>query len=113
MNFTLNIYNKGKVEKTYTSESYDLMFGTMEDFINVIDLRILDEGLSDVDSIKLLMGLVGGSMTQLKPLLLDVFEGLTEEELRRTKVSELIGVIINILKYSYCEIMGVASGKNV
>lgn len=113
MNFELNIYNKGTVEKTYRTDSYSLMFGTMEDFIDVIDLRVLDGNLSDSDSIKLLMGIIGGSITKLKPLLLDVFEGLTEEELRRAKVTELIGVIINIMKYSYSEIMGVASGKNV
>ena len=33
MELKLNIYNKKNIEKTYSTDTYDLMFGTVEDFI--------------------------------------------------------------------------------
>ncbi len=90
----LNIYKadvKNEIEKTYEVEGYDLMFGTVEDFIGVIDLEKMN---NEVEIIKAVMGCLG----QLKPLLLDVFEDLTEDELKRTKVKELIPCLVDIIK---------------
>ena len=42
----LNIYKadvKNEIEKTYEVEGYDLMFGTVEDFIGVIDLEKMND----------------------------------------------------------------------
>ena len=38
MDLKLNIYEKRKIVKTYTAETYDLMFGTVEDLLNIIDI---------------------------------------------------------------------------
>ena len=38
MELKLNIYNKKEIVKTYTAETYDLMFGTVEDLIDLINL---------------------------------------------------------------------------
>lgn len=107
----LKVYKGKEVEKEYTTDTYDLMFGTLEDFINVIDLDKLSDG-NDADFVKAIGKVVVGGMDQLKPLLLDVFEGLTEEELRRTKVKELTVVVLDILKYSIAEIKGASKRKN-
>ena len=32
MDLKLNIYDKKEITKTYTAETYDLMFGTVEDY---------------------------------------------------------------------------------
>lgn len=112
MKFTLNIYEKKKVVKTYESDSYDLMFGTLEDFVNVIDERLFSDEISEIDFAKLGLALVKSSFGHLKPLLFDVFDGLTEEELRKTKTSELVGVILSIAKYSILEIKGISTSKN-
>lgn len=113
MKFTLNIYEKKQIVKTYECEAYDLMFGTLEDFLSVIDERLLTEGISDFDFAKIGLSVVKNSLGQIKPLLCDVFDGLTEEELRNTKATELIGVVIAIAKYSFAEIKGIGTGKNV
>ena len=113
MKFTLNIYEKKQIVKTYEADSYDLMFGTLEDFLSVIDEKILNENISDFDFAKIGVGIVKQSLGQIKPLLLYVFDGLTEEELRKTKAKELIGVILAIAKYSFAEINGIGSEKNV
>lgn len=88
----LNIYkaeNKNEIEKTYTAEGYDLMLGTVEDFINIVDV----DKLNDKKEVAK-MAIAG--MSKIKPLLLDIFPEATSEELNRTKIKELMGVIVDI-----------------
>jgi len=92
----LNVYgkeNKKEVEKTYEVEGYDLLMGTVEDFIKYVDIDKLND---DVEIIKMVIG----CLSQIKPLLLDVFEGITEDELKRTKVKEVIACVVAIIKAS-------------
>ena len=44
MDLKLNIYEKRKIVKTYTAETYDLMFGTVEDLLNIIDIDNIQAG---------------------------------------------------------------------
>ena len=88
----LNIYkaeNKNEVEKTYNAESYDLMLGTVEEFMQIIDIDKIGDNL---EVAKMVVKCYG----QIKPLLKDVFAGVTDEELNRVKIKELIPVIIDI-----------------
>ena len=90
----LDIYSKedkNKIEKTYTAETYDLMFGTVEDIINVIDVDKLDDNLA-------VAGMVIKGWNQLKPFIKDVFVGVTDDELKRVKVKELIPTFAQIFK---------------
>ena len=48
----LNIYNKKNITKTYTTESYDIMFGTVEDLLNLIDLEKFNNSKNDMEFIK-------------------------------------------------------------
>lgn len=107
----LNIYEKKKIVKTYEAETYDLMFGTVEDFIELVDLDKLQTG-SDAEIIKLVGGVVLKGMDVIKPLLKDVFEGLTDEELRNTKVSEIASVLVDIVKFAVTELSKGANSKN-
>lgn len=107
----LNIYEKKKIVKTYEAETYDLMFGTVEDFIELVDLDKLQTG-SDAEIIKLVGGVVLKGMDVIKPLLKDVFEGLTDEELRNTKVSEIASALVDIVKFAVTELSKGANSKN-
>lgn len=107
----LNIYEKRKIVKTYEAETYDLMFGTVEDFINLVDLDKLKTG-TDAEIVKLVGDVVLKGMNVIKPLLKDVFEGLNDEELRNTKVSEIASVLIDIIKFAITELSKGANGKN-
>ena len=111
MELKLNIYKGKEVVKTYSADTYDLTFGTMEDFIEIIDLDKLTSG-SQEEFTTAGAKLITGGIKQLKPLLLDVFPGLTEEELRDAKVKDLITIILEILKYSIMQIQGASKGKN-
>lgn len=107
----LNIYEKKKIIKTYEAETYDLMFGTVEDLINLIDLDKLQTG-SDVEVIKLVGNLVMQGMDIIRPLLLDIFDGLTIEELRHTKVSEIASILVEVVKFAISQLSLGANGKN-
>lgn len=111
MDLKLNIYEKKKIVKTYTAETYDLMFGTVEDLIDLIDLDQLKNG-SDIEIIKLVGKIIVSGMGTIKPLLKDIFEGLTDEELKKTKVSEISTALVEIVKFSISQITKGTNGKN-
>ena len=111
MDLKLNIYEKKKIVKTYTAETYDLMFGTVEDLIDLIDLDQLKNG-TDADIIKLVGKVIINGMGIIKPLLKDIFEGLTDEEVKKTKVSEISTALVEIVKFSISQITKGTNGKN-
>lgn len=109
MELKLNIYSGKKIEKTYTTDTYDLMYGTIEDLTNAIDI----EKFNSIDKIENteLGGIVLKLLPQVKPLLKTIFDGITDEEIKRTKVKELIPVFVEAFKYAFSEIKGLGDGK--
>lgn len=105
---TLNIYGNGsrkEATKVLTCEGYDLMLGTVEDFMDIVDLDKLDD---DKEIIKMVMKGYG----QLKPLLKDIFEGLTDEDFRGIKITELVSVIIDLGREIALSLNILKTGKN-
>lgn len=89
---SLKVYardDKRKVEKEYTAEGYELMLGTVEDFMKIIDIDKLGDSVE-------VAKMIAKGYGQLKPLLRDVFPEITDEELNRTKVVELAQTVIQI-----------------
>lgn len=103
MELKINIYNKKEITKTYTNDTYDLMFGTVEDFMDLINVDELKTG-SDQEIVILVGKALPKGMGTIKALLKDVFEGMTDEELKHTKVKEITKVLVNIVKSSITEI---------
>lgn len=88
----INIYsenNKNDVEKTYTASGYDLMLGTVEDFMNIIDVDKLNDN-------KAVLQMVMKGYGQLKPLIKDVFPEITDDEFKRIKAKELVRTIVQL-----------------
>ena len=107
----LNIYDKKQIIKTYETDVYDLMFGTVEDIANAIDLDSLKSG-SDVEIIKMAGKLVMTSMDTVKNLFKDIFDGLTDEEIKNTKVSEMATVLVDVVKFTITQLNLGVNGKN-
>lgn len=106
MQLILNIYDPESkmIAKQYTAETVDIMFGTMEDVIDIIDVEKLDENMEWAKVIFV-------AMKKLKPLLKEVFTGVTDEELKNTKIKELVPLFVNIFKYMIGEIKGLGDGS--
>ena len=92
----LNVYkNQKEIEKTYEVDNYDIMYGTVQDI-----LALLDE-VDDLSDNAKLFDLIKANRTKLEDLILDIFggEGLTAEEMRRVKLKEFIPVFIDLFAY--------------
>ena len=83
--------------KTYTTDSIDISFGTMEDIINVLDF----ENLNDTKQIGVA---VLKASKQIKPFLKELFPDVSDEELRTVKTSNIIGIFKRIYKFATEEI---------
>ena len=101
----LNIYKKKKVVKTYTVNEYDLMWGTIEDIIQAVDLDKL-ENINEDAIVELVGRLLVTSFDTVRELILDIFEDMTEEELKQTKVVEIARVLIDVVIYTVVKIEG-------
>ena len=106
----LNIYNKKQIVKTYTADTYDLMFGTLEDVAEAVHLDDMKTG-SDTELLTMTMNFVMHSMDTVKDLIKDIFDGITDDELRNTKVAELADVLLDVIKYTLSQ-MGKLKTKN-
>lgn len=104
MELKLNIYGKGTIEKTYVTDTYDLMYGTIEDLLEIVDFDKMDD---NVEVGKMILKI----LPKIKPFLKDVFDGLTDDELKRTKVKELIPLFIDICKFSLNELSSIGGDE--
>lgn len=98
----LNIYEKKRVVKTYEAESYDLMFGTVEDVMTMFKVDDLQTG-SDVEIIRMVGSALPSCINTVKPLLKDIFEGLTDEELKNVKLKEIVAVLVEVVKFAFAQ----------
>lgn len=115
MELKLNVYkNQQEIEKTYTADTYDLLFGTIDDFAHVLDLHALTGNKGNIAAAQAVYNLVTSGLDMLKPLLKDIFPGLTDDELRRVKAKELIPVAAGLCGFTMEQLNAlVESGKKV
>jgi hypothetical protein len=106
----LNIYDHKEVIKTYEADEYELMFGTVEDMIDAAKLDKIESG-TDAEIVMAATNLVTTSMDTVKDLLKDVFDGLTDDEIRHTRVSEIVNVIVDVIRYAISQISLFGGGK--
>lgn len=112
MDLKLNIYdNEDNIVKTYTRDSYKLRFGVIEDLLNTLNLDGLKTD-NDVEFVKVAFKVVTNSFDTIKPLIKQIFKGLTDEELRNTDVSEIVKVLVDVVKFSMGQINLGNKGKN-
>lgn len=90
----LNIYkNQREIEKTYVVDNYDLMYGTVEDILGLFD------EIEDVHDNLQIFSVIQKNRSKLNDFLKDIFTELTDEELRRIKLKELIPVFMDLFTY--------------
>jgi len=113
MELVLNIYSndrdeKGEriIEKTYKANSVDLLYAPIEDTLAIMEN-------ADLTDESVLTKLVLTGMKQIKPILKDVFIGLTDEELKKARINEIVAVLIGILSEALTGILSNETIKNV
>lgn len=101
----LPIYEKKKIVKVYEATTYDLMFGTVEDILDILKLDKL-QATTNEELLKEIQIMAIRSMGTLKGLLMDIFDGLTEEEIRKAKAVDIAKVLREVLYYAIAQIGG-------
>lgn len=92
----LNIYkNQKEIAKTFEVDNYDLMYGTVQDILTIMD------DLDDFNDNTKLIELIQKNRTKLDDLLIDIFSpvGMKPEDLRMIKIKELIPVFVDLFNY--------------
>lgn len=98
----LNIWkNQKEIEKTYECKSYDIMFGTVEDLLDILDEA---KSGSEEDILEVVLS----HKQAFYDLLMDIFPELTRAELRRTKTKEIVIFVYALFNY----VKGSLTSKN-
>lgn len=106
----LKIYkpHSNEVEKVYKAEEAYVMYGTLQDIAEIVDDNEVTDNSNSVAAIG---KVVLGAIPIINNLLPEIFEGLTKEELRRVRTTDLIDLIIDISLYTAGEIMEIGGSE--
>lgn len=105
MEITLKIYEGRKVVKEYKAETIDFSFGIIEDVLDALDFE-------NMGSQTEIAGMIIKASKQLRPLLKDIFDGVTDEEIRNTRMQNLIEVFKGLYMYAMQELGKTAVAGN-
>lgn len=106
----LNVYEKKKVVKTYTADSYKLLLGTVEDVTNAVNLDNMKTG-SNAEIIGMAFNLVKNSYSTVVNLMKDIFDDITDEDLKKCAVDEIVTVIAEVITMTLVQ-LNIGFGKN-
>lgn len=81
--------NAKEIEKTYEAEGFELPFGLVNRVLETLDFE------KEMDTMTLGLAVLKNAK-EIKPLVLNIFEGLTEEELDRVSLPKLVPIIVKI-----------------
>jgi hypothetical protein len=93
-------------KKNYTAQTFDLTFGVVDDTIKALSPETVD--FSD----KMALGkAILGAWKQVEPILLELFEGVTHEELRTVKISNIATIAQGIYNHMTGVLSGMGDGE--
>ena len=107
MELKLNVYDdENNVVKTATAEVMELKFGSIRSLMKLLNI-------DDINDTAQLLKVVYGAWEQLTKILNSCFPDMTDEDWDNVKVSELVIVLVAILKYSFTQMLSIpADSKN-
>lgn len=99
MELKINIYDdEDNIVKTATAELVEIRFGAIRKLMKLLNV----ENIEDTSE---LLKTVYGAWEQLTKLLNGCFIDMTDEDWDNVKISELMPVILAILKYSFTQML--------
>lgn len=101
MKLKLNVYDdENKVVKTVTAEMVELKFGSIRRLMKLLNI-------DDINDTAQLLKVIYGAWDQLTKILNSCFPEMTDDDWDNVKVSELVIVLVAILKYSFTQMLSI------
>ena len=95
----LNVYDEdGKVLKTVSAEKVKLKFGAIRSIMELLNVENIEDTAS-------LLKTVYSAWGQLTRILTKCFPDMTEDDWENVELAELVPAVIEILRYSFSEIL--------
>lgn len=95
----LNIYNKAKIIKTYTTKNIYINTSVVETIFELVDIdKLMNKTTSQEELGKELLKIIVKGWANFKNVIFELFEGITEEEWKKTRINEVARLIIFILQ---------------
>lgn len=116
MELKLNIYADRfcrNVERTVTANTFDLSTGICEDVLDVVQIDLFEGGVSALSSesqLEIVLGMVKDGFPFFKELVKELFD-ITDDEVRRTKIEDIANIVVEIVKYSFKNLVSSLGGK--
>lgn len=108
----LNIYNKKKIVKTYTTNDVNITTGIVEKIFKLVDIdKLLNTSTSQEDLGKMILKVVIKGFSDFKIVIIESFEGMTEEEFWNTHFDEVAKVIMYILTNAISSLNGIGTNE--
>ena len=95
----LNIYNKDKIEKSYIVNDAYINTGIVETIFDLVDIdKLMSKTTTQEELGKELLKIIVKGWSSFKQVIMELCEGLTEEEWKKTKIGDVAKIIIAILQ---------------
>lgn len=92
----LHVYDGRKIVKTYTCSVFDVYLATVEDVAHALKFDSMKSG-----SIQEITLAIVGCVDVVRPLLCDMFDGLTPEEARHTRTGNIAEVFQGLFTWFF------------
>lgn len=93
---------KGNVIKTVEANTFDVYFGTIDNLMQLLDI---DEQTSSFELLKK----ITKAWDEVTELLGDIFPGMSEQDWKYVRMNDLVPIVLQIVKYTFLEIMTIPS----
>lgn len=95
----LDIREKGEIIKTYTADINDVDYGVVEDVSRIINIEELQE-MTDADSMRMIGSIVKSKSADVKAVLKEIFDGVTDEELRKVRPRQIAAALYEVVLFT-------------
>lgn len=106
MNLEITVYDDhDQVLKTCNANTVDLRFGQVAALMELLEIESVNDSVE-------LMRTVNKAWKELTKILTKIFPEMEEDDWSNVKISELLPVVVMILKSSFAEMMKIPKSKN-
>lgn len=95
----IDIRDHKEIIKTYEADIDDVNYGVIEDVSRIVDIEAM-ASMTEKESMKLISSIARDKAADVKSILKEIFDGVTDEELRQVKPRQISKALYEIVVYT-------------